>query len=170
MSSRDEHALFGAVRETLPTRGYSLAYARDAEGMQQGAAIFGGELMDIRVAGERSQWFVEARITNGDALSQKPLWFDLEAWGVCLEDPILFHHPSPPAPPIEWATQGERSWRLAPQIDYLVDHLAAMEQACSPAQRDGTLACLRDAQDALSAFPSRRARRAAARSGTPSSS
>jgi hypothetical protein len=169
MSSRDEEALFGAVRETLPTRGYSLEHFRDAEGMGLGVAIFGGERLDIRVAGERSQWFVEARITNGNAVSRKLLWFNLEAWGACLEDPILFHHPLPPAPPIEWATQREHFWRLAPQIAYLFEHLAAMEEACSPGRRDGTLACLREAQDALSAFPSKRARWAGARSGTPRS-
>jgi hypothetical protein len=123
--------------------------------MDSGLELFAGGLLAIRVIADRGQWFVEARPgqEHVDAVGFDG-WFNLEAWSTCLGAQSLFHDTRPTLMDDDWATVIANSWWLAPQMEYVREHLGEMEPACSAERVDETRVCLSRARRALSPFPS----------------
>lgn len=145
----DEWRLLEAALAWLGDVGYRLTDSRGPEGMNQGFHVYAGERVAVRVIADRGQWEVEVRPDpNGADAYSSGDWFSLEAWSVCLGAPILFHVQSD-----DWAYVSARSWRLAPQLEFLRANLEAIEAASSRERIFETRAALSLAQRDLSAFP-----------------
>jgi hypothetical protein len=149
-----EWKLLMSARTWLRERGLRLVESRGPEGMDQGFDLYADNRLGTRIIADRSQWFVEVHpgAENLDAAGWRG-WFGLEAWSTCLGSPVLFHDTRPTSTDKDWAAALANSWWLEPQLDYLRDHLAEIQQACSPAHVEATVACLSEAQRRLSAFP-----------------
>jgi hypothetical protein len=124
--------------------------------MDQGFNVYADDRLGIRITADRGQWFVEVHpgAEKVDVVGSKD-WFTLEAWSSCLGTPVLFHDARPTLTGDDWAIVLANSWWLEPQLDYLRDHLARIQQACSPERVEATGVCLSEAKRAPSAFPSR---------------
>jgi hypothetical protein len=114
--------------------------------MDSGLDLYAGKQLGIRVTADRGQWWIEAHpgLTVIGA-SGRDGWFNLEAWSACLGAPTLFHDMRPKSTDDDWAAVLTNSWWLEPQMDYLRDHLAKIEEACAPERLEGTVACLLEA-------------------------
>jgi hypothetical protein len=148
-----------AADSWLSERGYRLVDRRGPEGMNMGIEIRASDRLGIRIAADRGQWFVDVA-SSPESLDRdgSSHWFGLEAWSVCLGAPALFHDRRPTLTDKDRVVVLANSWWLQPQLDYLREHLAAIEEACSPNNRQATLACLSDAQWTSSAFPTKSAK------------
>jgi hypothetical protein len=151
-----EWQLLVAARTWLRGSGFRLLDSRGPEGMDQGFDVYADNRVGIRIMADRSQWFVEIHpgAEGIDAVGSQG-WFTLEAWSTCLGTTVLFHDNTPTLTDLDWATVLANSWWLEPQLDYLRDHLAQIQDACSPESVEATGVCLSEAQRALSAFPPR---------------
>ena len=132
----DWHRLLSS-RQWLIGRGYALAETRGPEGMESGLDRYDGRHLSIRIVADRGQWFVGIQSTRTDAG-----WQSLESWSACLGEPALFHVSRSSESDEAWATAMADSWHLSPQLDYLREHLDAIEAACHPHRVDISLDCL----------------------------
>lgn len=141
-----EWQLLLSSRGWLVERGYRLLETRGPEGMDSGFDLYTGGQLGIRVTADRGQWWIEAHPgpAHIDAFGWDG-WFNLEAWSTCLGAPVLFHDTRPKLTDEDWAAVLTNSWWLEPQMDYLRDHLAEIEQACAPERLEATVACLLEA-------------------------
>jgi hypothetical protein len=141
----------------LIENGYRLVDTRGPEQMDSGFNVYAGSQLVIRIIADRSQWFVEVhpRPEMVDT-SDRNGWFNLEAWSTCLGAPASFRDTRPTLTDEDWAAVLTNSWWLEPQLEYLRDHLAQIEEACASKRVEATVACLSKARRALSAFPPRR--------------
>jgi hypothetical protein len=132
-----------ASRPWFLDRGYRLTDARGPEGMEQGLNAYEGVWLSIRLSADRGQWFVEISPGTGAPVASGSVgWYSLEAWSKCLGSPVLFHDTRPRSTEADWTEVVANSWWLEPQLNYLRDHLAEIERACSPERVDTTRECL----------------------------
>jgi hypothetical protein len=138
-----EWQLLVFARAWLGERGYLLIDSRGPEGMEQGFNVYLGDRLGIRMVVDRGSWDVEVHPgPQGVDVFHWQRWFNMEAWSVCLGEPVLFHDPRPTLTDDDWYVVLANSWRLQPQLDYLRDHLSAIEGACAPERTAATLVCL----------------------------
>lgn len=145
----DEWRLLEGAQTWLRDGGFQLIDSRGPEGMNQGFHVYVGEHIAVRVIADRDQWEVEVRPDRhqADAYDSRD-WFNLEAWSVCLGVPVLFH--------VESEDSGDaiaRSWRLAPQLEFLRANVESIDAASAQERVSKTRARLVAAQSELSAFP-----------------
>jgi hypothetical protein len=151
-----EWQLLVSARTWLRDRGYRLVDSRGPEGMDQGVDVYAGDRLGIKIWADRSQWFVDIGPLPERAGGRASIgWFPLEAWSACLGSPVLLRDARPTSTDLERAAALVNSRWLEPQLDYLRDHVSAIEVACSPGRIEATLSCVSEAQRALSAFPPR---------------
>ena len=147
-SFEEDWQLLEATASWLGRRDYQLAEERGPEGMNQGLKRFTGRHLDISIAADRGQWFVDAAPTEMSDSS-----FTLEAWSACLGEPVLFHDNRPRRTDAEWTERIAGSWHLTPQIEYLQAHLSEMEAVCAPSVISETISRLESARDRLQRGP-----------------
>lgn len=147
----DEWRLLEAAKAWMRDGGFQLIDRRGPEGMNQGFHVYAGEHIAVRMIADRDQWVLGVRPDphRADAYDSRD-WFNLEAWSVCLGVPVLFHVES--EDPTEVFA---RSWRLAPQLDFLRANLESINAASAQKRVSETRARLVAAQSELSAFPPR---------------
>ena len=123
----------------LRSRGYALVERRGPEGMMQGLTRYHGASAEISIVADRGRWFVEVRPDGAPAGR-----YDFECWSFALGAPISLHTE-------DWDQW--TSWQLAPQLEYLRNHLSQIEAECEIASLDATVAKLREGAAATAAFP-----------------
>jgi hypothetical protein len=141
---RKEWLAVVAMTDWFDERGYRLIHRQGPEGMDQGFHLFEGRHLGIRITADRSQWFVEIRLSEGpNPEHSREIWFDLELWSICLGQPTLFHVSEGSVP-----DQLANSWTLRPQVDYLKNHIGHIEARVEGGRVSETAARLRKAQNA----------------------
>jgi hypothetical protein len=121
----------------LQERGYKHAESVYSDSFGNRLERFEGARLEILITKDRDFWEIDVRPTL-----QGAGWRSLEIWSLCIGMPARLHESQPPdvrMPPIPT--------RLGPQLDYLRQHLSALEAACHPNRVDSALQCLAAAED-----------------------
>lgn len=133
----EDWQLLRATRPWLVGRGYELVETRGPGAKGQALARYAGEHLALRIVAYHGNWSIEVKTAHDWSD-----WHILEFWSDCLGAPASFHDPR------LMSSEGvaKTPSYLAPQLDYLREHLTEIEAACQPDRVETTLKCVSDAQ------------------------